>query len=55
MEVATIPYFLTNKEWYYKDEDEGIYKLTDKAPPEAIKSYNEFYKELENRYYFESK
>lgn len=37
-----IPYFLTNKEWYYCDEL-GIYKLTDKAPPEAVKSYNKYY------------
>ena len=25
------------------DEEEFCYKLTDKAPPEAIKSYDEFY------------
>lgn len=37
------PYFLTDNSWYYYDEDEGIYKLTDKAPEEAIESYNEFY------------
>lgn len=39
------PYFLSNKEWYYFDEREFCYKLTDKAPNEAVKSYNEFYKD----------
>lgn len=41
------PYFLSNKEWYYFDEEEWRYKLTDKATEEAIESYNEFYKQLE--------
>ena len=36
-------YFLKNKEWYYYDASEGKLKLTDKAPQEAIDSYNEFY------------
>lgn len=42
-----LPYFMTNKEWYYFDEEAFCYKLTDKATEEAIKSYNEFYKLLE--------
>lgn len=42
------PYFLTNKEWYYFDEEEFMYKLTDKATPEARKSYEEFYKTEES-------
>lgn len=37
------PYFLTNNDWYYYDDDEGMYKLTEKATKEAIESYNEFY------------
>ena len=37
------PYFKKNKEWYYYDEKEGCWKLTDKATPEAIKSYEEWY------------
>jgi len=41
------PYFLSNKKWYYFDEEEWRYKLTDKATEEAIESYNEFYKQLE--------
>ena len=47
METGSEPYFLENKEWYYYDEREEIYKLTDKAPKEAIESYKEFYEEDE--------
>lgn len=49
------PYFMQNEEWYVTPEKEGIddlfyddgrgYHLTDKAPQEAIDSYNEFYGE----------
>lgn len=42
------PYFMTNKEWFYHDEKEEKYKLTDKAPKKAIESYTEFYKILED-------
>ena len=35
------PYFLENPEWYTEDEN-GDYKLTDKAPPKAIESFREF-------------
>lgn len=45
------PYFMENKEWYYHDEEEFKYKLTDKAPLEAIESYNAFYRESYIRYY----
>lgn len=41
------PYFMKNKEWYYFDENEFKYKLTANAPPEAVKSYNEFYEAVE--------
>lgn len=37
------PYFMQNKEWYYFDEDEFCYKLTDKAPEKAKESYKEYY------------
>ena len=37
------PYFMTNPEWYYHDKKEWKYKLTDKAPKEAVESYKEFY------------
>ncbi len=40
---SELPYFMVNSDWYYVSEDEPKYLLTDKAPPEAIKSYNEFY------------
>jgi hypothetical protein len=38
------PFFMTNKEWYYHDPKEWRLKLTDKAPPEAVKSYEEYYR-----------
>lgn len=38
------PYFMKNSEWYYFDEEEWCYKLTDKAPEKARKSYEEFYR-----------
>ena len=44
MNILDRPYFMENKEWYYWDAKEWKYKLTDKAPEKAIKSYNEFYK-----------
>lgn len=47
MEINKIPYFLKNKDWYYLDEEEGEYKLTDEAPQKAIDSYKEFYRLLE--------
>lgn len=43
-----VPYFITNEEWYYYDDEEGIYKLTDKATEKAKESYEEFYKEDDN-------
>ena len=43
--LQTMPYFMTNEEWYYHDDKENKYYLTDKAPKEAIESYNEFYDE----------
>lgn len=43
------PYFMKNKEWYFFDEKDFCYKLTDKAPTKAIKSYEEFYNKLRNK------
>lgn len=37
------PYFMTNEEWFYFDEAEWCYKLTDKAPEKAVQSYKEYY------------
>lgn len=42
--IPDMPYFLTNEEWYYIDETDPYfrYRLTDKAPVEARKSYEDF-------------
>lgn len=37
--------FLQNDEWYYFDEKERIFKLTDKAPSNIVEYYNDFYRE----------
>lgn len=37
------PFFMTNKEWFYFDEDKMQYFLTEKAIGKAKKSYDEFY------------
>lgn len=37
-----LPYFMKNKEWYYFDEKEYLYKPTEKAPEKAIKSIEKF-------------
>lgn len=41
--------FHEKKEWYYHDSNDSTrgFKLTDKAPPKAVESYNKFYKEKE--------
>ena len=48
MTVDKEPYFLSNKEWFYYDEEEFCYKLTKEATTEAIKRYEEFYSLLNN-------
>ena len=45
MLIAEEPYFMKDSSWYYFDEKEFRYKLTDKAPNEAIVSYKEFYEQ----------
>jgi hypothetical protein len=50
MVINKEPYFLSDKEWYYYDEEEFCYKLTDKATKEAIKSYEEFYSNFDDMY-----
>lgn len=45
--IQDVPYFMSNEEWYYYDWNEMMYKLTDKAPKEAIDSYYEFYSNIE--------
>ncbi len=46
MDILDRPYFMENEEWYYWDKSEWKYKLTSKAPKEAIESYKEFYKDM---------
>lgn len=38
---------MKDKSWYYYDVEEGILRLTDAAPPEARRSYEEHYVHLE--------
>ena len=45
--IGTRPYFMNNKSWYRFDDDEGVIVLTKDAPPEAVKSYKEFYKDID--------
>ena len=49
MELTNEPFFMSNKEWFYFDEKEWCYKLTDKAPKKAVESYKEFYNALNNQ------
>lgn len=48
MTIFEEPYFMKNEDWYYFDEKNCRYVLTDKAPEKAVKSYKEFYEMLEN-------
>lgn len=50
MTINEQPYFLSNKDWYYYDEEDFCYKLTDKATKEAIKSYEEYYNNFDDMY-----
>lgn len=45
------PYFFKNEEWFYYDGKTNKFYLTDKAPEEARKSYEEFYNP---EYHFDS-
>lgn len=42
------PYFMQDKKWYFYNEEEKKYELTDEAPEEAVKSYIDFYQEDDN-------
>ncbi len=54
--MLTMPKFMENKDWYYNDESQKLWKdyemschrLTDKAPKEAIESYLEYCTTLYN-------
>lgn len=45
--LLELPYFMTNESWYYIDKKDGRLRLTDAAPPEARKSYEEDHELLE--------
>lgn len=40
--MLKMPYFMTNQEWFTRDSKTGEDKLTDKAPPEAVKSFKKY-------------
>lgn len=42
------PLFMNNKEWYYFDDEEWCYKLTELGAsiPDVKASYEDFYKEV---------
>lgn len=46
--MIDMPYFMKNDSWYYVDREEGEYKLTDDAPEEARKSYDEYIEYMNN-------
>lgn len=45
--MQTKPFFMNNPDWYYFDEDDWKYRLTDRAPREARDSYEDFYASTE--------
>ena len=47
IDVKEMPLFLTNDEWTTIDPETGNLILTDKAPKEAIDSYNDFMKQYD--------
>lgn len=46
--MLDMPYFMENEDWYKFDFEKKIFVLTEKALKEAKKSYEEFYKQLNN-------
>lgn len=45
--IGIRPYFMNNKNWYRFDNDQGVIVLTKDAPLEAVKSYKDFYKKMD--------
>ena len=43
------PYFMKNPEWFYFDETQFKYVLTDKATEKAKKSYEDYYENLDDK------
>lgn len=44
--MLDMPYFMTNKEWFYYDFEKRRFALTEKATEKAKESYKEYMKEL---------
>ena len=43
------PYFMKNPEWFYLDETQFKYVLTDKVTEKAKKSYEDYYENLDDK------
>ena len=50
MIIDEMPYFMENREWFWKIPGKSGYKLTDNAPEKAKKSYKDFYNMLFSLY-----
>ena len=48
MRIMEEPYFLNNEDWFFYDEEEGEYKLTEEGLKieKVRKSYEDFYIDL---------
>lgn len=47
--MQTRPYFMTNPSWYRFNDETGEVELTEDAPEEAVKSFQEFKKAEEEQ------
>jgi hypothetical protein len=47
MTIFEKPYFMKNEDWFFFDEEECMYRLTEKATEKAKQSYEEYYKQFE--------
>lgn len=47
--MQTRPYFMTNPSWYRFNDEKGEVELTEDAPEEAVKSFQEFKKAEEEQ------
>ena len=50
MKIKGKPYFMLKEEWFFFDEQNGMFRLTKKATKEAIDSYNAYIKIVNNDY-----
>ena len=49
--MVDMPYFMTNKKWYRFDYKQKKFVLTDAAPKEAQKSYDDYMREVKKENY----